>query len=102
MTVYDFKQYDLRYYATGAGAGAIGTCITHTAMTVSCKLVLLEEGPNKMSLTSVRVLVCVLMLLNAASPAWASPFFLSLFLRFLTTINNKTSLPPQQPPLLIM
>ena len=34
MTVHDFQQYDFGYYATSVGAGAIGTCITHTAMTV--------------------------------------------------------------------
>jgi len=33
MTIYDFQQYDFRYYVTSLGAGSTGTCITHTAMT---------------------------------------------------------------------
>lgn len=30
MTMYDFKQYDFRYYVTSLAAGSTGTCITHT------------------------------------------------------------------------
>ena len=69
MTVYDFKQYDMGYYATSIGAGAIGTCITHTAMTVSfSKSVLRPAGEGakfslhylSLSHTPSRCFVCLI------------------------------------------